>query len=119
MRSDNLKSHMRVHTEKEKLNDNVNSILMDLIQVSEKRFQVANAIAQHFFRMNESLKIDYEMLERILLLNLSNGMDIAEGQHNNVVQVRKILKQSYEYLERVKNVEMFRLADQLESEISS
>ena len=88
------------------------------IDDSEKRFQVLNVTAQHFFKMNESLQIDYEMLERILLFSLSNGMDIAKGQHN-IVKVRKILKQSFEYLERVKNGEMFRLAAQLESEISS
>ena len=116
MRSDNLKSHMKVHTKKEKLNDNANSILMDLIQVSEQRFQVANVTAQHFFKMNESLQFVYEMLEIILL---SNGIDITKGQHNNIDKVRKILKQSFEYLEQVNNVEMFRLAAQLESEISS
>ena len=114
MRSDKLKRHMKVHKKKEKLNDNANSILMDLIQVSEKRFQVVNVTAQHFFKMNESLQFDYEMLEIILL---SNGMDIAKGQHNNIVKVRKILKQSFEYLMRVNNIEMFRLAAELESEI--
>ena len=110
---------MKVHTKKEKLKDNANSVVMDLIQVSEKRFQVLNVTAQHFFKMNESLQIDYGVLESILLLTLSNGMDIAEGQHNNMLRVRKILKQSFEYLERVKNGEMFRLAAELESEISS
>ena len=117
MRSDKLKRHMKVHAKKEKLNDNANSILMDLIQVSEKRFQVANVTAQHFFKMNESLQFGYEMLERILLFSLSNGMAIAKGQHNNIVKVRKILKQSFEYLVRVNNIEMFRLAAELESEI--
>ena len=119
VRSDKLKSHTKVHTKKEKLKDNANSVVIDLIQASEKRFQVLNVTAQHFFKMNESLQIDYGVLERILLLTLSNGMDIVEGQHNNMLQVRKILKQSFEYLERVKNGEMFRLAAELESEISS
>ena len=123
MRSDKLKSHMKVHTKKEKLKeklkDNANSVVMDLIQVGERRFQVLNVTAQHFFKMNASLQIDYGVLERILLLTLSNGRDIVEGQHNNIVQVRKILKQSFEYLERVKNGEMFWLAAELESQISS
>ena len=113
---EDLKEDAKRKQKKEKLNDKVNSLLLDLIQVSEKRFQVANVTAQHFFKMNESLQFDYDMLERILL---SNGIDITKGQHNNIDKVRKILKQSFEYLVRVNNVEMFRLAAELESEISS
>ena len=97
--------------------DTVNSRLVELVQTNERRFQLVTATTRLFHKVNESLQEYYARLERILVLSLSNWMDIAEGQNNNVDNARKILKPSFEYLERVNNVVMIRLAGQLESEI--
>lgn len=92
----------------------------EFIQNGEARAELTNVTAQRFRQMNEILSSMYWELHSDalrVLLSLPSGPDIVDGRKDVDDNVRKILKPSMAYLEQVNNVEMIRLASQLQKEI--
>ena len=90
------------------------------IRNGEVRENKMNATAQMFIQINESLVQSYEQLHREaeeLLLTLPSGPDIIDGRKNVGDNVRKILKPSIDYLTKMNNVEMIRLANLLQDKL--
>ena len=86
----------------------------------EVRAKLMNSTAQIFRQINESLAKHYEQLhveEVQLLLSVPSGADVVDGRKDVGDNVRKILKPSIDFLDKVNNVEIIRLANQLQSEI--
>ena len=92
----------------------------EITKSDEVRAKLMNLTAQIFRQIHESLAKHYEHLhgESLqLLLSIPSGADIGNVRKEAGDNVRQILKPSIDFLDKVNNVEMIRLANQLQSEI--
>ena len=91
----------------------------EVTKSDEMRAKLMNSTAQIFCEIHESLAKHYEQLhaESVqLLLSMPSGADV-DARRDAGDNVRKILKPSIDFLDKVNNVEMVRLANQLQCEI--